>query len=79
LYTWKDDCVAQTGSQNSYVGTDGVEHFYEVSRREHNDGAITGTTYACKGDQCRKRGAFRIDWDGQVSRYPSKWPFKKGK
>ena len=38
---WTTACVAQTGSQNEFV-VDGTTYFWELSRTEHDDGAITG-------------------------------------
>lgn len=78
MQSWTRKCVAATGSQNTYTGTDGRGYFWEVSRREHDDGAITGTVYQHTGpEHCRKAGSFRIDGDGTVSRYPTAWPFTK--
>jgi hypothetical protein len=82
---WKDACVAATGSSNVYT-VGGVEFFWEVSRTEHADGAITGAIYKTvkkptAEDLARdpylagwsvKAGTFRIDPDGQVARAP-KW------
>lgn len=64
-------CRRTTNSQNAYVGTDGVTYFYEPSRTEHADGAITGSVYTMTG---RKVGTFRIDGDGTVSRWPKAFP-----
>lgn len=42
LNAWSEACRAQTGSSNEFrVG--GETYFYEVSRTEHADGAITGS------------------------------------
>lgn len=80
---WAAACVAATGSQNTFV-VDGVEFFWEVSRTEHADGAITGTVYRtvrkptpedlatnpyCAGWSV-KAGSFRIAGDGRIIRAP---------
>lgn len=75
---WMVLCRRQTGSQNVYHGKDGATYFYEISRREHSDGAITGTSYReLPNGYARKCGAFRIDGDGTVARFPTAWPFDK--
>jgi hypothetical protein len=73
---WTAACVKATGAQNTYTGTDGRSYFWEVSRKEHDDGAITGVTYQDLGDTCRASGSFRIAGNGEVVRYPKAWPFK---
>lgn len=64
-------CVSQTGSQNVYLDR-GVRHFFEPSRREHSDGAVTGSFYllAPPGEHCVKKGTFRIEGNGRFSRGP---------
>lgn len=59
-------CVKETGSQNVYL--DGGRRFmWETSRREHVDGAITGTIYALDDNgYIQKRSSFRIDGDGKM-------------
>lgn len=77
---WSAACRKQSGgSANSYVGTDGVNRFIETSRKEHDDGSITGTTwkYLAGGEHVRRNGSWRIDGSGLVSRYPAAWPFGK--
>lgn len=79
-------CVAQTGSSNtwraetgtdpryepqSFTGRQAGTHFWEVSRREHEDGRITGTVFAMLPDgYCRKVGSITISPDGTVTRAP---------
>ena len=47
----------------------GERYFYEVSRTEHSDGAITGTIYRyVSTDRVRKAGSFRIEGDGRLTR-----------
>lgn len=83
--TWKDQCLGQVRTdgekpyQNGYLGKDGNRYFFQNSRTEHDDGAITGTTYRYlpDGEHVRKSGTFRIEGDGSVTRYPTAWPFKK--
>lgn len=79
LGAWTAACVAQTGSSNCYRTSRG-SYFFEVSRTEHYDGAITGTIWReippLPGDgpdtrRCRRGGSFRIEPDGKVSRAPA--------
>ena len=46
--------------------------FFESSRTEHADGAITGSVwrYLPDGAHIRRAGSFRIDGAGKVSRFP---------
>ena len=75
MHKWTHACVEQTNSQNVFrVGAD--EYFWEISRTEHDDGAITGTIVRVVekrpdgSSTCRKVGTFRIDGDGTVKRAP---------
>lgn len=47
--------------------------FWESSRVEHDDGAITGSVYTMVHDglACRKTGSFRIEGNGKVARFSS--------
>jgi len=74
---WIKACVEATGSSNVYrVGGD--EFFWETSRTEHADGAITGSIVKVTvknpdgSSYCRKVGTFRIEGDGRIARAP-KW------
>lgn len=73
-------CLEQTGMQNCYLGTDGSEFMYEVSRTEHADGAITGSVWRLVVmDESDSKGAvaagnFRIAGDGKITRWPTKFP-----
>lgn len=72
---WTRTCVAQTGSQNEFE-IRGQRYFWEISRKEHADGAITGTIYRMlpvAGDKhmCLPAGSFRINGDGTVKRGPA--------
>lgn len=81
---WTAACRATTGSSNEFE-MDGERFFWELSNREHNDGAITGTVQRTlkvgeplRGGAvvqpgqtyCRKVGSFRIEPDGAVKRAP---------
>ena len=77
-------CVTSTGNSNTYrVVSAGAAkkdrtYFFEQSRREYEDGAITGAIYrnlpvdADGKQKCRPAGGFRIDGDGKLSR-GDKW------
>ena len=63
-------CIAQTGSSNTFE-VEGHRFFFETSRREHDDGAITGSIYRFLPDgRCKQTGGFRIEPGGIVSRGP---------
>jgi hypothetical protein len=62
---------------NTYT-VKGVSYFFEVSRTEHLDGAITGSIMrmipAAPGDTrtfAQRSGNFRIEPEGKVSRGPA--------
>lgn len=69
-------CREQTGSSNTYRVGDS-EYIAEESRKEHDDGAITGTImrFTLKrpdgSGQAVRAGSFRIDGDGTVKRGPA--------
>jgi hypothetical protein len=65
-------CIEQTDSQNRYKDAKGNEYFWELSRTEHDDGAITGTIWKLinGGTHCKRSGSFRIEGDGSVTRMP---------
>ena len=75
---WTKACIAQTGSQNTFKAGDGrsesgEQHtfFWETSRVEHGDGAITGAIWRFVGeDSCRRCGTFRIEGNGIITRAP---------
>ena len=73
---WTRACVAQSKSSNVYKDG-GNEYFWEVSSREHDDGAITGSIVLVVekrpdgSSTCRKVGTFRIEPDGSVKRGPA--------
>lgn len=74
LRRWTEACVEQTGSQNVFEDR-GRRYFFEVSRTEHGDGAITGSVHRethRDGDRvfCQRAGTFRINGDGSVARAP---------
>ncbi len=75
LKLWTKHCVSTHGSQNTYR-VNGVEYFFDVSRREYDDGRICGTVYRMESDGagrgfCRKVSTFRINGDGTVDRAPA--------
>lgn len=65
-------CIEQTGSSNQYLVGD-QKYFFETSRKEHGDGAITGQIlkYLPDGEHVRKSGSFRIEGNGTISRGPA--------
>ena len=64
----------QLGCETSNGIMVGGKHagFWETSRVEHNDGAITGSVWMLTpdGNHCRKSGGFRIEPNGKVTRFP---------
>ncbi len=71
LKLWTQHCVKTTGSSNTFrVGAD--EYFFDVSRREYDDGRICGNVFRMLGDgMCRHARTFRINGDGTVERAPA--------
>jgi hypothetical protein len=65
-------CIDQTGTQNEFRTPRG-SYFYEISRTEHYDGAITGSVWKTLpgGTHCTKAGTFRIDGDGTFAHGPA--------
>lgn len=64
-------CVAASGQSNCYT-SGGHRYFWETSRLEHTDGAITGGIFKIlPNERCRRVGSFRIEPDGTISRAPS--------
>jgi len=46
--------------------------FWEASRKEHDDGSITGSVWTMVGtDSCRRTGTFRINANGTIERFSS--------
>lgn len=75
MEAWSAACVASTGSSNMYVTSRG-KYFWELSRREYDDGAVTGTIMKVvseDGDRvlAKPAGSFRINGDGTVARAPA--------
>lgn len=67
----KDFCYAQSGISNVFA-SNGNRYMIEISRREHRDGAITGTIYKyLENDRVKKSGSLRIEGDGKVSSGPA--------
>lgn len=61
-------CRESSGSSNVWE-SGGVRFFFEPSRVEHGDGAITGSIWRMLPDNMARRvGSFRIEADGRLSR-----------
>lgn len=59
--------------QNVMVAEGKEYGFWETSRVEHNDGAITGSIFRYTTPEqthVRKAGSFRIEGNGQITRFP---------
>jgi hypothetical protein len=74
---WSAACVGSSGSQNVWEAG-GRWYMYEISHKEHDDGAITGRISRFEGDprgkdsnMARTAGSFRIEGNGEVSRGPA--------
>ncbi len=75
----QDFCAATTGCSNTWKLANGREYFYEISHKEHDDGAITGSVVELgpptgAPDGARpgyKVGSFRVDGDGKIARAPA--------
>lgn len=68
---WEKACIASTDSQNTWKDSRGVQYFWEASRVEHSDGAITGQIFKIlPNGLCRTSGTFRIDGNGTIVRAP---------
>ena len=73
---WREVCLASTNTSNSYEAQ-GHRYFIELSRQQHADCRITGTVWrlVSRNDEtgvgtCEKAGSFRIEPNGEVTRYP---------
>jgi hypothetical protein len=75
MRAWVNACVAQTGMANVFRAG-GRRYFWEESRTEHADGAITGQILVVTEERpdgsasARRVATFRIDPDGTVARAP---------
>ena len=78
VYTeWRDICRASTGIDNVYkVGE--TRYTLQLSRKQQRDCAVVGSVYrAIHTDaetgvtQAVKAGSFRIEPNGEVTRYPT--------
>lgn len=68
LDIWREACRANSGTFKQ----GGKQYFYDISRTEHDDGAITGAIYhMLPGNMCRKTSTFRIEGDGTITRAPA--------
>jgi len=76
LDKWYEVCKESSGMSTTYTAK-GIEYFFEVSRTEHADGAITGQVYRNLtrnpdgSGTCIRAGSFRIEGNGEVKRYPT--------
>lgn len=72
LEAWSDACFNQTGISNVFSTKNGKDKYmYEVSNKEHLDGAITGKIMCFISEtHVVNKGSFRIEPDGKVSRAP---------
>jgi len=58
-------CAKQTGTSNSWIDG-GRSYFFEVTKKEHSDGAITGTIYRMQGSSATKAGRLNIAGNGRI-------------
>lgn len=75
LDLWSKACRASTGTSNTWA-QGARQYLFELSRTEHDDGAITGAIWRLEpstGDRflCYRSGTFRIEGDGKVTRAPA--------
>lgn len=77
LEAWSNACAASSGGSSNVWEVNGTWYMYEVSRKEHNDGAITGLVSRFIGNpigkpscMASKAGSFRIEGNGEVTRGP---------
>jgi hypothetical protein len=71
---WRETCEALSGVQNRYT-INGVSYIF-VKGKGNNDDAITGKVLKVTGSydeitQAVKVGSFRIERDGEVSKWPA--------
>lgn len=67
---WEKKCRQQTNQQNVYI-LDEHRYFFEINRKEHADGAITGEIWKYVNEtHANQVGTFRIEGNGIVSRGP---------
>ncbi|KPL25610.1 MAG: hypothetical protein AMJ75_00430 [Phycisphaerae bacterium SM1_79] len=65
--------VSGENSSNTWTITtgqySGTQAFYEIGQ-EQEDGAITGSVYVFGNDWCKRAGSFRIEPNGEITRFP---------
>lgn len=71
---WRRTCEALSGVQNRYT-VDGVSYIF-IKGKRNDDDVITGKVLKVTGGydeitQAVKVGSFRIERDGQVSKWPA--------
>jgi hypothetical protein len=76
LKAWSDKCAVNSGMSNVW-SAGGKKYFFETSRTEHNDGAITGKIMKQVSEEqpdgsyfAKSVGSFRIEGDGTITRAP---------
>jgi hypothetical protein len=72
--SWLDACTALTGVSNKYTAN-GNTYILQLGKQQHDD-AITGKVLKVTGSydeitQAVKVGSFRIERDGEVSKWPA--------
>lgn len=59
-------------SNGIVIGQNKNAGFWETSRKEHDDGSITGSVWTLvDADRCRRTGSFRINKNGTIERFSS--------
>lgn len=67
---WSKACRQSTGSQNTWKEGSN-SYFYDISSKEHDDGAITGKIWKMgKNNQCTLASHFRIEGNGTITKAP---------
>lgn len=63
------NCILYTGSQNTWYWK-GKKHFFEISRKEYEDGSICGSIYRFYDDMihCKRVANFKIDGNGKLTK-----------
>jgi len=64
--TFLDNSFGQTGIQGSYKHKGNI--YFEEIGRENKDGAITGSIYLVIDKLCYKKGSYRIEPSGTITR-----------
>ena len=74
---WRDTCINSTNIENVYMAGE-TRYTLQLSRKQQRDCAVVGSVYrAIHTDaetgvtQVVKAGSFRIEPNGEVTRYPA--------